>query len=259
MKHWTEFALISMLALCLTASAADTAPPQLRVLTYNIHHGEGVDGKLDCQRLADIITRVNPDIVALQEVDRKTGRVSGIDEAALLGKLTGLHSVFGSAMPFSGGEYGQAILSRFPVSQTKTHALPSEGQEPRIMLATTIKPNNGLPEVRFAGTHLCHRSEALRINQGKEINRLLPETKEYPVILAGDFNARKGSAAMNTFLDKRWIDATINISRIDYVLLRPQAKRSAAQGFIPMCLNAVHIIGAPWPLLSLAGLGTLSA
>jgi endonuclease/exonuclease/phosphatase family metal-dependent hydrolase len=221
MKHSIRFALISMLALCLTTTASDTAPPQLRVLTYNIHHGEGVDGKLDCQRLANIVTRVNPDIVALQEVDRKTSRVSGIDEAALLGKLTGLRSIFGSAMPFSGGEYGQAILSRFPMSQTKTHALPSEGHEPRIMLATKIMPNNGLPELLFAGTHLCHQSEALRVNQGKEINRILPQAEECPVILAGDFNARKGSAAMNTFLDKRWIDATINISRIDYILLRP--------------------------------------
>lgn len=214
--------MLFLLILCPAAFASDTSSPQLRVLTYNIHHGQGTDGKFDYDRLAKIIMRVKPDVVALQEVDKQTGRASGIDQAKHLGELTGMKSVFGQAMPYSGGQYGEAILSRFPMTDVKTHPLPfKSGYEPRAMIAAKILPNNGLPELIFAGTHLCHQSEDLRIDQAKEINRQLPAAGDTPVILTGDMNARQGSDAMNTFLNKRWIDATKKVSRIDYILIRP--------------------------------------
>ena len=65
-------------------------PPRLRVLTYNIHHGEGTDGKFDYERLARVINGLKPDVAALQEVDRNTRRANGVDQAALLAKLTGM-------------------------------------------------------------------------------------------------------------------------------------------------------------------------
>lgn len=221
-KHLIVFSILLILTISLGTLAADTSPPTLRVLTYNIHHGQGTDGKFDYVRLAKIITRVKPDIVALQEVDRKTQRASGIDQGAHLAELTGMTSVYGKAMDFSGGEYGQAILSRFPIVESTVHALsPKSGYEPRIMLRARITPNNGLPDLVFAGTHLCHQSEVRRTDQAKEINRQLPKEDKMPAILAGDFNARHGSATMKEFLTDRWVDATEKISRIDYILLRP--------------------------------------
>jgi len=222
MRHQFAFLTLLILTISLGTLAADTSPPTLRVLTYNIHHGQGTDGKFDYVRLANIITRVKPDIVALQEVDRKTQRASGIDQSAHLAELTGMTSVYGKAMDFSGGEYGQAILSRFPIVESTVHTLsPKSGYEPRIMLRARIKPNNGLPDLVFAGTHLCHQSKVRRTDQAKEINRQLPEKGDTPVILTGDFNARHGSATMKEFLNNRWVDATEKISRIDYILLRP--------------------------------------
>lgn len=203
------------------AHAQEERQPRLRVLTYNIHHGQGRDGKFDLERLAKIISDLNPDVVALQEVDRKTSRASGIDQAARLGELTKMHSVFGNAMHYSGGGYGEAILSRFPMEEIKDYRLPFRyGQESRIVIAARIKPDKGLPELIFAGTHLCHQSDETRTEQAQQINRLFSPQQGVPIILAGDLNARPGSGPMEVLLQDRWVDAIAPKSRIDYVLYR---------------------------------------
>jgi endonuclease/exonuclease/phosphatase family metal-dependent hydrolase len=219
----TFFSYTIFFSLLITSIVGADEKPVLRVLTYNIHHGEGMDGKFDYERLARIIRSVTPDVVALQEVDKKTERADGIDQAAHLAALTGMEYAYGRAMYYSGGEYGEAILSRFPLSEPKGHPLPfTAGKEPRGMLVATVHPDNGIPVFLFANTHLCHISEELRTDQATHINALLPRDGTLPVILTGDLNARKGSATMDTLLQERWIDATKAISKIDYILLRPQ-------------------------------------
>ncbi len=232
MKRGIPFVLFLLSVLCHAGAAENTSPPQLRVLTYNIHHGQGTDGKFDYPRLARIITSVKPDIVALQEVDRKTRRASGVDQAALLGELTNMKSAYGRAMYYSGGEYGEAILSRFPIAEVKAHPLPfNTGREPRALLVCRIEPDNGLPDFLFAGTHLCHQSEELRTDQARQMNLKLPREGETPVILTGDLNSRNGSTTMKELLDERWIDATAEISRIDYILLRPHDPWRVVEAF----------------------------
>jgi endonuclease/exonuclease/phosphatase family metal-dependent hydrolase len=195
--------------------------PRLRVLTYNIHHGEGMDGKIDYERLSKVISDLRPDVVALQEVDSKTQRSSGVAQAKLLGQLTQMEHVFGQAMPFQGGGYGGAILSRFPIDIAENYPLPFQpGQEPRAALSVTVKPDNGLPEFIFVGTHLCHRSSETRMWQAQQINRVFPAEGETPVIVAGDLNARPGSEPMKELLEERWVDMVAPLSRIDYVLTR---------------------------------------
>jgi len=197
------------------------APSQLRVLTYNIHHGEGKDNKFDYERLAKIIRDLNPDIVALQEVDFKTLRSKGIDQAGLLGELTQLKAIFGKAMYFQGGEYGEALLSRFPMEEKKIYALPYRiGQEPRAALAVNVFPGRELPEFVFVGTHLCHQSEETRFEQMTRLHSLFAGGNDIPVILAGDLNAREGSSPMNVLLEADWTDASAPVSRIDYILVR---------------------------------------
>ncbi len=201
--------------------AQEPVQPRLRVLTYNIHHCQGTDGKFDYARIAKIITQLKPDVVALQEVDRETRRASGLDQAKRLGELTRLRHAFGTAMYFSGGEYGEAILSRFPLDDIKAYRLPFRaGQEPRTALAARIQPDNGLPEFIFVGTHLCHQSQETRTEQAQRINRVFAARGGPPVILAGDLNARPGSNPMKVLLTDRWIDAIAPRSRIDYVLYR---------------------------------------
>ncbi len=203
--------------LLLAAMPLDAAdPPRLRVLTYNIHHGEGTDGKLDLERLAKIIAAADPDLVALQEVDRTTTRTGGIDQAAELARLTGLHVAFGKSLDYAGGGYGNAILSKTPLADAETHALPGEA-EPRSALAARVHPV-GLPEFTFVSTHFCHQREADRVAQAREISRLFADVKR-PVLLAGDLNARPGSPPMTEFA-RRWTDTRSDPRTIDYVLTR---------------------------------------
>lgn len=212
--------------LCFSAAGAaahaESQPePILRVLTYNIHHGEARDGRFDYGRLAKTIARLEPHVVALQEVDKQTERAHGVDQAAELGDRLGMNHVFGNALHFSGGQYGEAILSRFALEGAKAHHLPfAYGNEPRTALEVTVKPGNGLPDFVFVGTHLCHQSGATRLEQTKQLNRLFAGRGDCPVVLAGDLNARSGSEPMRELLGKNWIDACAAASGIDYVLLR---------------------------------------
>ncbi|MCS1410208.1 MAG: Periplasmic serine endoprotease DegP [Verrucomicrobia subdivision 3 bacterium] len=222
---WDERRIVSFLwglAISLSVLCAVSADAErLRVLTYNIHHGEGTDGKFDYERLAGMINGLNPDVVALQEVDRKTGRVNGVDQAARLAALCEMNFVFGAAMPYDGGEYGEAVLSRFPIEHSRNHPLPFEfGQEPRIVLAARIVPDNGLPSFDFLGTHLCHQSESTRTQQVQQIRQVFGGDEDVPVILAGDLNARPSSVPIQTLLADDWIDAVAPQSMIDYILIR---------------------------------------
>ena len=95
-SHLLGSTLLSVVLGIVLISPQSTAaePLQLRVLSYNIHHGAGIDGKLDLPRIAGVITAVNPDLVALQEVDRKTRRTKQQDQPAMLAKLTGMKILF---------------------------------------------------------------------------------------------------------------------------------------------------------------------
>lgn len=205
----------------LAQEESETVHPRLRVLTYNIHHGRGTDGRLDYDRLVNTISKLKPDVIALQEVDNQTDRVSGVDQAAELAKRLNMNHVFGNALYFSGGQYGEAILSRFPLKEDKAHHLPYRfGNEPRTALAVRVIPDNGTPEFVFVGTHLCHQSGETRVDQTRKLNQLFTAKSEIPIIMAGDFNARPDSEPMQILFNENWVDVVAPKSRIDYILVR---------------------------------------
>ncbi|MHB8861075.1 MAG: endonuclease/exonuclease/phosphatase family protein [Pirellulaceae bacterium] len=219
--------------VCPGTSADDTS--RVRVLTYNIHHGEGMDGKIDLPRIADAIKRLEPDVVALQEVDVRTTRSHGVDQSAELGRLTGMHSAFGKAMDFAGGEYGEAILSRWPLADVQVFDLPTTtGCEPRCVITARIERSNGGPPFLFAGTHLEHAQATLRLCQAGKLSPALAYVKPLPAILAGDLNAEPGSPPLSV-LRQHWTTATAQQTlptfpadqprlMLDHVLYRPDAR-----------------------------------
>jgi endonuclease/exonuclease/phosphatase family metal-dependent hydrolase len=227
-----RYLVLLLASLGLATSARAEGAAALRVLTYNVHHGEGTDGKLDLERIAKVITAAKPDLVALQEIDRGTKRSGGVDQAKELAKLTGMHAEFGKAIDFQGGAYGLAVLSRSPIKNARVHPLPGKkGQEARIVLETRVEPRDGFPSVTFLNTHFQHDDAATRAEQAAKVNELLAKA-EGPVILAGDLNATPESEAMAA-LAKRWTPATpfdrglktfpadAPKSQIDYVLVSP--------------------------------------
>ncbi|HEX7260515.1 MAG TPA: endonuclease/exonuclease/phosphatase family protein [Luteolibacter sp.] len=185
-----KFALILVVALAGSAFA-ETKP--LRVFCWNLHHGVGEDGKLDLERIAKVIRETNPDLVALQEVDNRCGRSGNIDQTAELAKLTGMTGVFGKAMDYDGGGYGQAILSRFPIQTSKVHPLPGKG-EPRIAFEVSVTIDG--KETRLVTNHL-DLDDAQRLVQAETLTKIL-EATSVPLILCGDFNDLPDSAPLKT-------------------------------------------------------------
>lgn len=216
----------------LGASAAE--PLQVRVLSYNIHHAEGVDGRLDLARIAKVIESVEPDVIALQEVDQNARRTGAVDQPAELARLTGMQVVFGANIELQGGHYGNAVLTRWPIVHSENHLLPNvdDGEQRGVLLVDVAPPQQAA--VRLLATHLDHRrDERERLASAKMINRLIEKHGEQPAVLAGDLNATPESQTLSE-LRKAWTPVneaplpTIPVARparqIDFVLYRPAGR-----------------------------------
>ena len=205
---------------------------RLRILSYNIHHAEGVDGKLDVPRIAQVIISVDPDLVALQEVDKNTIRTGKVNQDIKLSRLTKMNCVFGSNITFQGGQYGNAILSKFPIIKNKNFLLPNvDSGEQRGLLRSQIQISNK-ENVLFFSTHLDHRrSDTERLASAEAINQIISLDNKSPAILAGDFNDVPESPTLKE-LGKLWLRTnkkilkTIPASKpsrqIDYIFVQPK-------------------------------------
>ncbi len=232
LKPISIISILLITALTLTAQPVDSTRI-IRVLTYNIYHGETMKGDFDLDLIANVIKSVDPDIVALQEVDYKTNRARKMDLATELAYRTQMIPLFGRAMYYDDGEYGEAILSKFSFLQTINHPLPySEGKEPRALLEATIVLKSG-DTIRFAGTHLDHTSNDFdRRNQANEINKIYQDSS-VPTIVAGDLNDTAISPAMKILFNywtsvyqerKGTYPSSYPARMIDYILFRPVNK-----------------------------------
>ena len=172
---------------------------RVRVMTYNIKHGLGNDDVLDLERAARVIERAAPDVVTLAEIDDGCRRSGGVDQAAWLGRRLGMHALFGEFMPYDGGRYGMALLTKLPIVAWENHPLPP-GSEPRTTLAARLRLSSGQVLV-VAGVHL-YETEAERLAQAEAIDALFRDAN-VPVVLAGDFNSRPGGPVMDS-LDRPW-------------------------------------------------------
>ncbi|WP_139320514.1 endonuclease/exonuclease/phosphatase family protein [Saccharomonospora sp. CUA-673] len=179
------------------ASAVSAAPPDrssLSVLSFNIHHGVGMDDELDLDRIARVIARSGADVAALQEVDRHhSERSEWRDQTRELAKRLGYHAVFGANIdrdpPEAGKprvQYGTAILSRYPIVQwSNTYLERSPDQEQRGLLHAQL--NLCGERVNVYNTHLAASSQPDRAAQAQQISELVDQTR--PAVVAGDMNA----------------------------------------------------------------------
>lgn len=178
--------LVCLLAV-LPALSARRYPENLRIVSYNIRHGEGLDGRLDYNRLADLLEKQDPDVVALQEVDSCTGRCHGrygLDEMA---RQMGYFAVFGPAIDFDGGKYGVGLLCRRRPAAVRQLPLPGREEARTLLIAE-------FPEYVVACTHLS-LTEADRLESILSISDVACGYDK-PFVLAGDWNDEPSSPFM---------------------------------------------------------------
>jgi endonuclease/exonuclease/phosphatase family metal-dependent hydrolase len=219
----------------------------VRVMSFNLHHGVGPDGRLDLERCAAIVEACAPDLVALQEVDRHLGARSGfVDQPAWLAERLGMAVAFGANIDLGPGDgdtphrqYGTALLSRHPIRWWRNTPLPAPlGGERRGLLEALVVVD-GRP-LRALATHLQHDSAAGRAAQVMAVEAVVAASAE-PVVLLGDLNAAPHApelASLDATLVDAWESAgdgpgrtfpsTRPRTRIDYVMSSPDLPALAA-------------------------------
>lgn len=227
------FALLGGASAFPSADHGSKSALRLRVMTYNIHVGVGMDKKLDLQRIAEVINHERPDLVGLQEVDRGVKRTGGIDEIAELARLTGMQFAFAHNLDYQGGQYGVAILSRFAIEKVDHRKYENRREAERRGLLR-IEVVIGGRTLSFATTHLDYQYEDGRVFETQQLLDFLEEQKQ-PLILVGDFNEEPQGEA-NKLIQTRFRDAWLQgkakegslsypadkpLKRIDYIFYRP--------------------------------------
>ncbi|WP_019540088.1 endonuclease/exonuclease/phosphatase family protein [Proteiniphilum acetatigenes] len=194
MKQTTLFTIF---CLVLFHAGAQTFPQREnthRLMSYNIHHGEGMDGKIDIERIGKLIIDINPEVVGLQEVDSVVVRSGNIDILQLLSEQTGMYATFGYSILHDGGKYGNGVLTREKPIAVKKIALPG-AKEARTALIVE------LDKYVVVNTHLSLTNEE-RLESVKIITDAV-EIYDKPIFLMGDLNATPDSEPI-TFLQDKW-------------------------------------------------------
>jgi len=234
MMFWRRLCAFVVM-VCFSTMLWAGEPLTLRVLTYNVHHGEGIDGKLDLERIAGVIKSVEPDLVALQEIDKNTTRTGNVDQAAELARLTGKQMIFGGNIRYQGGDYGNAVFTNLPIKTHKNHALPLIGAgEQRGVLEVELElPTKG-ESLTLLATHLDARpGDQERVESAKVINQWIAKSPQRLFLLAGDINDVPDSPTLRT-LAEHWTTTTESVlptvpsvkprRQIDYVMFSPKGR-----------------------------------
>ena len=245
------FAVIAFIILWSAQPAA--AKRTLRIMTYNIHVGVGMDKKLDLQRIADVINAARPDLVGLQEVDRGVKRTEGKDEIVELAAMTRMEYAFAPNLDYQGGKYGVAILSRLPIKNTEHRMFENRREaERRGMLRIEVEVER--KTLHFVTTHLDYQFEDGRLFETEQLLTFLEGVKG-PMIVVADLNdIPTGSAykLMRTKFEDAWVTSGAKtdgfsypadkpVKRIDHIFYRTSDRIRARKSWVIETLASDHI------------------
>ncbi len=232
----------------------ETPKDSITIMSYNVKYCSGYNStEPNVDSVANVIRKLNPDVVLLQELDRNTTRSGNVDQLALLSEKTNLpYTFYGKAIDYQGGQSGLGILSRYTLSDPQRFDLPRVEIEDtyvsyRIVILATI--NVAENKVTIANTHL-ELTQENRDLQVPEINKILAATN-HPTILGGDFNATPENNTMQTFFGygfKKTCTSGCNTitsnapnREIDYIIYRPETKFEVAAHEVPHTLASDHL------------------
>lgn len=164
---------------------------KLRVATYNIHRGRGIDGRLKPSRIADVLREIQADVIAMQEVVCAEGPEPDHNQGRYLAEQLGYHYQLGENRKLQGAAYGNVVLSKFPMRVISNHDISVEGYERRGVLHTDIV----LTETDIVHLFNVHLGTAFleRRHQGRRLSErgggiLHDEGLKGPKVVLGDFN-----------------------------------------------------------------------
>jgi endonuclease/exonuclease/phosphatase family metal-dependent hydrolase len=216
----------ALVAACSVAAEA----PRLRAASWNMRAARSAS--LDA--VAEVIAQIDPDVIALQEVDVGVLRTGRVDQPALLAQRLGYHHAFAASIEYQGGVYGLAVLSRLPFRRVERLWLDAEGSyEPRIALDTTLC--FGSHELRFVNHH-GDIYPGVGTRNLRQLTDALREQLGRGLLLVGDFNQppsgegpRALSAAGLTDLMAGSDATTIAGMRLDYLFADTRAAQWAGE------------------------------
>lgn len=226
----------------------------MRVMTYNIHVGFGMDKKLDLRRISEVILNDQPDLVALQEVDRGVKRTNGVDQIAELARLTRMDYAFAPNFDFQGGKYGVAILSRYPIQAIdhRRYASKREAERRGLLRVEVIIKGR---KINFVNTHLDYQFADARLFETEQLMKALGAVEE-TLIVAGDFNDEPTGTSYKLMLSQfndAWSDAMSGagggltypadkpVKRIDYVFVGKRSGVSVKAAAVRSTLASDHL------------------
>ena len=164
---------------------SESAGQTVRVMTWNIHGAVGRNPRFDLERVVALVQRHEPDIVALQEIDSRRAREAHVDNPfSVLQEALGNHGIGAKTVTTADGDYGQALISRWPMTNTEVHDLSYPEREPRRAICSDIQTPAG--PLRVVATHLG-LSFRERHSQVLALLRMLDNLRTTTVAL-GDFN-----------------------------------------------------------------------
>jgi endonuclease/exonuclease/phosphatase family metal-dependent hydrolase len=213
-----------------------------RILTYNVHRCVGTDRRLDVGRVADVIASLEPDIVALQELDVGRARTGGADQAHEIAERLGMSFHFHAALKVEEELYGDAILTCLPERLVQVGPLPGyprvPGLEPRGALWIAVELDGH--EVNIINTHLglVPREQQIQAAFLAGPAWLKHPNCTGPTILLGDFNATATSVVYRTLSSRlaaarrlsphrrptSTFPSPLPVLRIDHLFVSPQVQ-----------------------------------
>jgi endonuclease/exonuclease/phosphatase family metal-dependent hydrolase len=236
----------SPFASCKSSQADGSAARHIRVATWNIRAARSAP----LEDIAAEIAAMQADVIALQEVDLGTRRSGFVDEPAVIAKTLGFHYVFAASIKWDEGDYGLAVLSRWPLTHVKRHRLDaSSAIEPRIVLEATICPG-GRPLRLF--NHHADGWPGSREAGFSELRRLLQSGMSNGLLAVGDFNEQPDGVGVRGMIESGLVDLGAELGarvegrrRIDYLLAAPSlARRSSSARVWPTDKSDHHAMVA---------------
>ena len=203
-------------------------------MTWNINGALGRNPRFDLARVVDYVRRHSPDIVALQEIDSRRARAVGMaNPFDVLRDALGKHGAHAHAISTADGDYGQALISRWPLAASSVHDLSYPEREPRRAIGADVATPTGM--LRVIATHLGLSVRERRAQAQVLLDLLGPLDR--PLVVMGDFNDWFWAGSVRRELERvlprctrcRTFPAPLPTLELDRIYVSPAVRLAASR------------------------------